>query len=118
MKRRLLKKSDLWLLIIPVLLAALLFIPNGGAAQAVVRLNGEEVERVDMAGVEGEKRFTVGGCEIVVTRDYAAVVGAECPDKTCVHTGKLTKPGQSAVCVPGRVTLTIEGGEENDAVAY
>lgn len=43
---------------------------------------------------------------------------ADCPDQICVRTGWISRPGQIAACVPGRLILKIEGqsGEDPDAV--
>jgi hypothetical protein len=47
-------------------------------------------------------------------------LGSDCPDKTCVHTGFLSKPGQSAACLPNRVVVRVSagGGEELDSTVY
>ena len=43
---------------------------------------------------------------------------SSCPDQVCVHTGTLTRAGQTAVCLPNRVIVRLSGGEtEVDAVA-
>ena len=66
--------------------------------------------------------------EYVVNGDYENVVtivdgGAffkysTCPNKECVHTGKLTKAGQLAVCLPNGVTVRIVGESSDvDAIA-
>ncbi|MCX7773418.1 MAG: NusG domain II-containing protein [Clostridia bacterium] len=34
---------------------------------------------------------------------------AECPDKVCVHTGWISRPGQIAVCLPAGVMIKITG---------
>jgi hypothetical protein len=39
----------------------------------------------------------------------AAVTHSGCPDKTCVRTGFISRPGQAAVCLPNKVVLSIEG---------
>ena len=35
------------------------------------------------------------------------VLEADCPDKVCVVTGWLSRPGQTAACVPGRLMVRI-----------
>lgn len=32
---------------------------------------------------------------------------ANCPDKVCVHTGFINKPGQSIVCLPHKINVKI-----------
>ena len=34
---------------------------------------------------------------------------ADCPDKVCVKTGKIKKPGQTIVCLPHRTVIEITG---------
>ena len=66
--------------------------------------------------------------EYVVNGDYENTVtisegsayfsSSTCPNEDCVHTGRLTKAGQLAVCLPNGVTLRIVGGDGDvDAVA-
>lgn len=114
-------KADL-LLIGALLLAALLsFLAlrlwRVEGAVAVVRVNGVEIERhaLDEDGV-----FPLnGGSNLLVIRDgEAAVVEADCPDLLCVRQGKIRYRGQTIICLPNRLSVTIEGGEESglDAV--
>lgn len=46
--------------------------------------------------------------EIEVSPGMARVLHSDCPDKICVNTGWLTESGQTAVCMPNRVTVTME----------
>jgi len=36
---------------------------------------------------------------------------ASCPDQVCVRTGRLSKSGQGAVCLPAKVTIQVTGPE-------
>ena len=35
---------------------------------------------------------------------------SDCPTQDCVHTGTITRAGQSIVCLPARVIIRLEGG--------
>ncbi len=49
----------------------------------------------------------------VCIKDGSAYVSeSDCPDNTCVHTGRIDRPGQFIVCVPASVTLRIIGEED------
>ena len=37
-------------------------------------------------------------------------IDTECPDKLCENVGFISKPGETAICLPNRVTLKITGG--------
>jgi hypothetical protein len=48
-----------------------------------------------------------------------SVAEADCPDKTCVHTGAKSRAGDMIVCLPNRLQIMIrggDGGEEDDGV--
>ena len=108
-----------------VLLCAVLFLlpllqsaDDGLTAQIVA--DGAVIETVDLASLEGEETRTVNGCEIVLTQSGVRVAAADCPDRLCVKTGEITRPGEAIACVPNRVVVTLKraGGEPYDGVAY
>ncbi len=55
---------------------------------------------------------------VTVFGDRAAITESTCPGEDCVHSGWISQPGRSVVCLPNRVEIRIEGGgtEEVDAV--
>lgn len=46
--------------------------------------------------------------ELELSPGMARVMHSGCPDQICVNTGWLSYSGQSAVCMPNRVTVTID----------
>ena len=38
-----------------------------------------------------------------------AVTDSDCPTQDCVHTGVITRAGQSIVCLPAQVVVHLEG---------
>lgn len=53
-----------------------------------------------------------------ISDGYADMVRADCPDKICVHQRKIHAEGETIVCLPNEVVVSIEDGEdpEYDAV--
>lgn len=50
---------------------------------------------------------------VVVIEDGAAhMENADCPDKLCVHQGKISRDGQTIVCLPHRLVVEVTGGEK------
>ena len=49
----------------------------------------------------------------------AIVESCDCPDGFCVRMGSISRAGESVVCVPARVKLTVVGGKggDDDAIA-
>lgn len=41
---------------------------------------------------------------------------SDCPDKVCVHTGWLSLPGQTAVCLPNKTSVVIKSGSDKNAI--
>ena len=105
-----------------VLLAAALLLWltlfSGAAAEtAVVLRDGEELARLDLRGFGQAEYAPAPGVVIRYGEGGAAFVESGCPDQVCVRTGRLTSPGQSAVCLPQRIVLRIEGEASVDAVS-
>ena len=98
-------------------LLALLVIRNrqeaetGTDAVAVVRTDdGEEVYPLNKDGV-----FSLNGGTntLVIENGEAWVSEADCPDKICMGMGKISKNGEFIACLPNRVIIVVEGGEES-----
>ena len=61
-----------------------------------------------------------GTNRLIITKGEAWIDEADCPDKLCVHQGKISNVNESIVCRPHRITVRIEGsdaGEAPDALA-
>ena len=48
---------------------------------------------------------------IVIAAGQGFVKTADCPDQVCVKTGRLSRAGQTAACLPAGVLLSVEGGK-------
>lgn len=46
---------------------------------------------------------------------YANIIDADCPDKLCVHQKKINKNGETLVCLPHKVIVTIHS-DDNTAL--
>ena len=94
---------------------------QGGALEAVVSVDGSEEFAVSLEGL-GRTEHTVSANGYTLTLalfpDGAEMTHADCPTQDCVRTGRVTRPGQSIVCLPARVSVTLAGSAEDgvDAV--
>jgi hypothetical protein len=61
----------------------------------------------------------LGETVVVMGDGGVQVVSSPCPEKICVKTGKISKPGQWIACLPNRVFISIRGrrSEQPDAVS-
>lgn len=111
------RKADIVLVLVLLLVAAaagifMLAVRDTGG-EAVVLRDGQEVLRLPLSE-DAEEVITEGeDSNTVVIRDgTASVTQANCPDKVCVHTGEIRYEGQTIVCLPHKLVVKIEGGEE------
>lgn len=128
-------KYDLIVVAAVLALAALLGVrfwlpsaPESGTLLAVVEIDGAEVDRFTLAQAAEETRtytnngvtLTVAPCA-TVKRDAETwtqtetagvrVVSSDCPTQDCVHTGQISRAGQSIVCLPAHIVITLAGAD-------
>ena len=53
----------------------------------------------------------------IVIRDGEVFIDyANCPGTDCVHSGNISKPGRSLVCLPNKVEVRITGNSDTDII--
>ncbi len=117
------KKNDV-ILIVVLLVAALLAYggiriyseKNTGDAVAIVTVDGEEYGRYPLdEDITKRLEFEDGTYNVLVIKEGKAdITEASCPDKICVDHRPINKTGQTIVCLPNRVMVEIENGEESE----
>lgn len=59
-----------------------------------------------------------GGSNTLVIKDGAAFIkDADCPDKLCIHQGRISREGMELVCLPNRVVVRITGKDKSETDA-
>lgn len=83
---------------------------QSGQLTVVISVAGEETRRVPLSDFT-ETTVTGGSYTLrVSSRDGGvAVTDSDCPTQDCVHTGVITRAGQSIVCLPAQVVVHLEG---------
>ena len=111
------KKSWFWILIFAVLvlagIAATVRIARGGGVVAVITVNGEVVERIDLTKVRESRDLVIetayGSNTVHLEPGEISVTQADCPDRICVAMGTLTTDGgMPIICMPHRLMIEIE----------
>lgn len=91
-------------------------------AAAVIYIDGEVYQSISLEKVEEPYELPLPcspKATLLVEKGAVSFKEAECSDKVCVNTGKLTKRGDTAACLPAKVVVTIENGEKQlDAMVY
>ena len=96
------------LLALAVFFGARRFAPAGETV--LIEQNGETVFSARLADLGEARVLEIGGAAVEVSRRGARFLESDCPDRLCVKAGLLTRAGESAVCLPNRVSVRITGG--------
>ncbi len=78
--------------------------------RAVITRNGNKMAELDLNKVEEPQYFTFDdGIHVTILAEKGSIkfLEADCPDKICIKTGTLTKPGSQAICMPSRTIVKI-----------
>ncbi len=96
-----------------VMTAAFVYGKNRGETlTATVKHRGQVAAQVALSTLTEEKKITIDGqyhLTVTLTKDGVSVTESDCPGQDCVHTGRITRAGQSIVCLPEQVVVTLEG---------
>jgi len=88
--------------------------------QAVISVSGKIVQRVSLSDSTPSQHFRINGkvgeTIIAVAGRKIRVENAACVNQICVHQGWIERAGESIVCMPGEVVISIEGVTGVDAV--
>ncbi|MBN3348044.1 hypothetical protein CF050_14445 [Clostridium botulinum] len=96
-------------------------------AVAVIKQNGKIIEKVDLSKVKEKRQLKInyndkdhkGYNVIEIDKGSIRFIDADCPDKVCIKSGVLKKPGETAACLPHKLIITIEKNDrEVDEVSY
>ncbi len=112
-------KNLLWIILFAVLVVGGLLLyrslGKGEGTVAIISVNGEQVERIDLSKVRKaydlEFDTQYGRNVVHVELGAISVIEADCPDHVCIYQGKLTGSGIPIICMPHRLVIEIEGGE-------
>lgn len=122
---KLLKKSDIILAATLAVICAAALIFMGSSEQsltATVSVDGEVYEVIEISKLESELVIvTPTDPETVIKANKNAVwfESSQCENQLCVNSGKLSKNGAAAACLPAKTVITVEGAEKPvDAVTY
>ena len=85
---------------------------TGTGASAVVTVDGEEIGRYYL-NRDGTFSLNGGSNVLVVENGEAWVSEANCPDKVCMGMGKISRNGEFIACLPNRLLIVVEGGEQS-----
>ena len=81
-----------------------------------VSVDGVIAQEIDLSK-DGEyviQGFDNGSNTLIIENGQAWISDATCPDKVCIHQGKISRSGEMIVCLPNMMIAKIVGQEETD----
>jgi hypothetical protein len=124
------KKGDIFLFSIIIFLIASGFVyykyfrdsEENTHKTAVIKQDDKVIRSIDLNTVKEPEHIKISesyNISIYVESGRIRFEEADCPDLTCVKTGWLSKKGDTAVCLPNRTIIKIEGSSEKlDGITY
>ena len=116
-----LKKLDIIiicaLLLVSLISILVLFLARKEGGYVKVELDGEVVAVLPL---DEDTRYEINGGSNVLAIQNGEVwmEYADCPDKTCVHSGTVRYGGESIICLPNKVAvIVVSEKEEVDLVS-
>lgn len=84
---------------------------QSGGLSVVVEIDGVEFERAPLLDYSGQHVYTNNGYTLTVDSadGWVDVIASDCPTQDCKHSGTISRAGQSIVCLPARIVITLVG---------
>lgn len=118
-------KADIVIIISSLVLSVLILtfsLNNHSPKDCVVEVNGKEIARYSLEQIQGEKTVEIdnefGKNVIVIDNNGAKITQSSCPDGLEIKSGKITKSGQSLICLPNRLVVRLEGKDKSRVVSW
>ena len=115
--KKLFSKADAILIAALLLIAAVVFFFSmrsgaNGEPWARIEKGGETLYYFRLAEDLPYREYEIEGeIPVVIAAENGKIwfLRSDCPDHLCVRFGKLSKSGETAVCLPAKVAVTVEG---------
>lgn len=126
MMRRFIRKGDILIAGMLVCIAVFIWLPavlnSSGRLTAYIYEDGILKESILLSEDTASRTIEVHGGRILIEDGRIGYIEADCPDRTCMRSGMLSKAGQTSACVPNRTMIVIENKKADrdlpDAVTY
>lgn len=93
-------------------IAAILIMNRSGSGSRTAVIRGGDVRYELSLDEDGLFRFDGIDAEFEVKNGRIRLTKVSCPDKICEKTGYIGSSGQSIICVPNKITVTVVGSDE------
>ena len=100
------------ILVVSALFALITIATRTEGAYVEVSVGGNTINKypLDLDGVYSLN----GGTNILTVKNGVAYMSySSCPDHTCENTGKISYVGQTIICLPNKISITVVGESDN-----
>ena len=114
------RKGDLLAILTVALLAVVVFaafLPGSRAAENGIVQIYRDAALIDELPLSTNARLGISGEYtniLVISGGKAFIEASDCPGGDCMHSGAISGPGRSIVCLPNRVEIRITGTADAD----
>ena len=117
-KKKILFDAILVLVLLAISLSVYFFVFLGRDEGSVVRVsvNGEVVGEYPLY-IDAEYTLNGGTNILTIENGTARMSYSDCPDHVCEITGKVRFVGETIVCLPNKLTVTVTGNSD-DAIDF
>lgn len=114
------KRADKYLIIGILIVAAVSFLGihifmDGSADKVLITRDGEVYEEIALnkdqtivIEVPGEE----GSNTLEIKNGYAKMIDSSCPDHLCEQQHRISKKGETIICLPNKVVVEVKSEEE------
>jgi hypothetical protein len=110
------KKRDIILiasiLIVAIALFLIVELTKEEGAGVTVKVDGVKIAEYSLSA-DGTYPLNGGTNILVIENGKAYLTDANCPDKLCVHQGKISMTGETITCLPNKLTVSVFGAEQS-----
>lgn len=95
------------------------FSPKDEQVYCVVKYNGDVVFSEKLPKTQEPSELTFEGdldVTVVMSESGVFVKNASCPDKLCENTGQIHRVGQSIVCLPAKISVSLVSEDSENAL--
>ena len=111
------KKND-WLLAGGILAVCVIFFAvhflghREGEGQAVISVSGEEYA---VYSLSADRTVSIGDTNrLIIENGTVKMEWADCPDQICVSHRQISRDGESIICLPNQVVVTIQSSNSSE----
>lgn len=99
------------ILIFSLLILAVMTLTRKEGATVAVEINGETVAEYPLM-IDAVYTLNGGTNILTIENGTARISESSCPDHICENKGKIKYVGQTIVCLPNRLTVTVKGNAD------